>query len=433
MSTTLVGAVLNHGPENGPLSHAMVALADNADDYGLAWPSLETIALKSRCDVRTAMRRLKALEKAGWITVHRRAKGKYSVYVIDIEKLGVTLNAKSRRSGFWDDLEKKIKARRAKEGMLKLAPAKKSHDKMSPQIGLPLDVSGDTSGKFEVTTTAISHDTSGNSLKVLNRKEPSLNQRTYPTLPGREGEIDPVDRGRWNSLLVELKQGLCSTPANVERAKRWKAIKPGENDYDACFRAWWLLEVERTASGLRLITHAGDEPTTEAGIAKYEKRLQSLVRKHFELGADAEVAFEVRVGDKTSNGHTADEGQSNGNGAPHGDTESHGPNGETLVDMLLGAMPDPWHQVKCELAAQLQKLGKRDLGDKLDWYRQSIEPTRLLRIEDEGGKPVWKVLSDAPKKTRAVMSLLGRHFNLAVNKVVGGEVQIVVLNPEGGE
>jgi hypothetical protein len=243
--------------------------------------------------------------------------------------------------------------------------------------------------------------------------------------------VTEIDRVRWNNLLVELKEGLCSTPANVEAAKRWKTIKPGENDYDTCFREWWLTDVVQLQDGMHFFTVAGDRSATEAGIKKYLARLAKLVRKYFELEASRAVSFEVRraeaapTAEKTNNGQSANEGQSKSNG------ESHGANGETLVGMLLGEARDPWNLVKRELEDQLSRLGKRNVGDKLDWFHQAIEPAQLESVEMVDGKPLWKLKSPAPKKTRAVMSLLASHLNQAVNAVAGGGVRIEVLNSEG--
>ncbi len=45
----------------------LLALADCANDEGLAWPSVATIAKKSGCNERTVQRNLRALEDAGLI------------------------------------------------------------------------------------------------------------------------------------------------------------------------------------------------------------------------------------------------------------------------------------------------------------------------------------------------------------------------------
>lgn len=104
-----MGAVLNCGPKKGSMRYALVAIADNSDDYGFACPSIETIAEKACCDARTAMRLVQALERDGWMRVVRRVLfGKGSVYFIDIAKLGVTVNPKMRKSPLHGEVEKQL-------------------------------------------------------------------------------------------------------------------------------------------------------------------------------------------------------------------------------------------------------------------------------------------------------------------------------------
>ena len=45
----------------------MLCLADHADDRGLCWPSIDTIARKSGVSSTTVKSTLKKLEAAGWL------------------------------------------------------------------------------------------------------------------------------------------------------------------------------------------------------------------------------------------------------------------------------------------------------------------------------------------------------------------------------
>ena len=59
----------------------LLALADNADDDGVCWPSIDTIAAKCSTDRRTIFRQLLELESSGHITRETR-RGHSNVYHI---------------------------------------------------------------------------------------------------------------------------------------------------------------------------------------------------------------------------------------------------------------------------------------------------------------------------------------------------------------
>ena len=51
----------------------LLAIADNANDAGTAWPSVDTIARKARCSERRAQRHLRRLEALGELQVEKQA------------------------------------------------------------------------------------------------------------------------------------------------------------------------------------------------------------------------------------------------------------------------------------------------------------------------------------------------------------------------
>lgn len=77
--------------ENGPDQHGelivLLAIADWADDYGVAWPSMARLAEKARCDRRTAQRIVRRLEDKGYLSTalggiregDRRVSNRYSI------------------------------------------------------------------------------------------------------------------------------------------------------------------------------------------------------------------------------------------------------------------------------------------------------------------------------------------------------------------
>ena len=76
----------------------LLALADQANDQGLCWPSQETIASKARCSLRSVKRAVNSLRNAGLLEVEHRgregfSKGRKSnIYRLNV---GAEISAKS--------------------------------------------------------------------------------------------------------------------------------------------------------------------------------------------------------------------------------------------------------------------------------------------------------------------------------------------------
>ena len=63
MSIKLMSAVWQHAPVKGGQLLVLLALADHADDNGLCWPGVPSLAKKSRLTERQVQRILRKLEK----------------------------------------------------------------------------------------------------------------------------------------------------------------------------------------------------------------------------------------------------------------------------------------------------------------------------------------------------------------------------------
>lgn len=108
MSGLLMGAVFQVGPPEQSPAFVLLAIADNADDFGFACPSHDTIAAKARCDRRTVIRQIDFLEREGWLKVVRKIiNGKSNAYFLNLAKLGVTLSPDARRSPLHSTLLKR--------------------------------------------------------------------------------------------------------------------------------------------------------------------------------------------------------------------------------------------------------------------------------------------------------------------------------------
>lgn len=87
MSIRVMTRVWDEGPDQQGELLVLLALADFANDEGVAWPSMETIASRARMEVRSTRRVIRRLEEKGWLTVKEgggrgRGQGRASVYRI---------------------------------------------------------------------------------------------------------------------------------------------------------------------------------------------------------------------------------------------------------------------------------------------------------------------------------------------------------------
>jgi hypothetical protein len=277
----------------------MVAIADNADDFGFAFPSTETIAAKARCDVRTVYRYLDELEAEGWL--RRMAKvinGRGNAYFLNLSKLGVTLSPDARRSPVHTAL-----IRRHGDNLSRFFVPKESGDsgEISGDNPQPTQVtappshvtkeggSGDTRSHANHEPSALepSGETSA-SVEVLPLPRSGVTNAPDETL----SEANPEQLRRWDSFRMLLKEDLSAAPAVV--AKRFSEVRPGVNDFDACFRDWWLVRFSFSPGPIEFITEAADVAATQAGVEKYHNRLVQRASLLFPIVKGDRVKFTVR-------------------------------------------------------------------------------------------------------------------------------------------
>ena len=76
MSIEAMSWVWKHSKTKGSERLVLLALADNANDNGVCWPSIATIARKANLERRYVISILKNLESVGRIQIERRRMGK---------------------------------------------------------------------------------------------------------------------------------------------------------------------------------------------------------------------------------------------------------------------------------------------------------------------------------------------------------------------
>jgi len=244
-------------------------------------------------------------------------------------------------------------------------------------------------------------------------KSPS--HETGPDDPGAEAQR------LWTAFIAELGMQMHGIPIGVWSQKRWKQVsRENQDDFKACFSAWWLLKVERTPGGAVFSTYADDEDATEAGIAKYSKRLTRLLGEFFTLGKDEIPRFEVLRPELRPILGTAVDHRSQEQKPAPADGESRGSNGE-----IPAGDREAWEEVRRLAKEHLVRLAKTNSAVRLEWIEEAIEPAQLESVEDVNGRRAWTLRSPAPATTRVVLSLL----EPSMPKVARG-VAIVVLGDE---
>lgn len=73
MSIRVMSDVLDHAPVSGSKLLVLVALANFADDDGVCWPAMSTIAAKARLAERSAQRACRDMEQAGLLEISESA------------------------------------------------------------------------------------------------------------------------------------------------------------------------------------------------------------------------------------------------------------------------------------------------------------------------------------------------------------------------
>jgi len=97
VSIAVMSKVWVAGPKKHLDRYVLLAIADNANSEGFAYPSIRFLANKTRLSERTVMRAIQALEQDGWLARKKRSRdAKYSTYNIILERL--TDDSESRDS-----------------------------------------------------------------------------------------------------------------------------------------------------------------------------------------------------------------------------------------------------------------------------------------------------------------------------------------------
>lgn len=442
-----MGALVSRGPRDRTQFCVLNALANYADPFGFAFPSIETIAFDARCDLRTTRRQIMQLEADGWIYVARRVVetrkgeggGNSNAYIINLGLIGVTVPPGYKPNPLFSKVCRELQVTVTPMFATKTGPEglQVTDDLLedNPQwaTGQNHEATGQNGGGYRAPHPP-------NRINRTNRSNRSDGLKPGP-LPPAGGDVQNLSRTAepekqepasiepeklWAAFIVELREAMHDIPIGLHSAKRWKEISAEHgDDFKAAFSAWWLDGIERGPAGVVFRTLAENETVTEAGIAKYSKRLTRALRGIFRIANYVPVSFQVLrpegpsvpLGD-TSLAIAAVDTGSEADLSPTGtERENHGPNGEVPEGDL-----EAWQELQRIAAEHLVKLAKKNPAVKLEWYEQAVEPAELVEVEGMNGKRLWKVRSPDPATTRVVLGLIQPYMP----RVIRG-VAIVVM------
>ena len=85
MSIKIMSRVWEKSKQGGSQLLLLLAIADNANDGGFAWPGQEYLADKIRMSAKSIPRLTKKLQEAGELFIHNRAEqGKVTQYIVTV-------------------------------------------------------------------------------------------------------------------------------------------------------------------------------------------------------------------------------------------------------------------------------------------------------------------------------------------------------------
>jgi hypothetical protein len=293
LSTTVSSGVWQCGPAEMLPKFLLIAIADNADDFGFAFPSQDTLAQKICCDNRTVMRRLEQLEAQGWLTIYRKAvHGRANAYLINLAKIGVTVSPAARQSPLFTRV---LRMLGDTESPIHPPEGDGDTDAFSGDFPQPRQV---TKPAAQVTATpaqvTLGHLT-GDTRSHPNRKEPPREPSGEPSVsepPNEENRprsIDATTMGdgeRFGRMKLELKDLFkAGTPLAAENVSTVDA-------YERCFRDWWLVRIEPGDTLTCIVTEAACRKATVRGLVQHQARVRRAAATAFGLSGKS---FSFRV------------------------------------------------------------------------------------------------------------------------------------------
>jgi hypothetical protein len=230
--------VFQAGPPDMAERFVMLAIADNADDTGFAFPGVDVIATKSCQSVRNTLRVLKQLEVGGWLIIKRRCQGPKNQgngYQLNLAMMAYRSDTVSSRTPH-DAMASRTKERVAKKDAYK-AP----HDTVSPDV--EIEIPSDKQTTSEVTSESIRSDKSCFPI-LINHQEPSLEPKDSPLPPsgGRDIKSAFVSKDPAAQLTTLMSLLTPAAARTVAAAPMDSKPTPEESLRNPMLLGRWFLE-----------------------------------------------------------------------------------------------------------------------------------------------------------------------------------------------
>ncbi|MFE6645699.1 helix-turn-helix domain-containing protein [Nocardioides sp. NPDC057772] len=197
-------AVFARGPQHPAQRLMMLALADSANDQGVTWPSVATLAEKCSVVPRTAQRTLANLEADGWIETRSGGTNRTNVYQLRLDRLDPELSGQPAMPSAGAPVRPTPDAHVTPDKSATLTPT-------SPPPLTPTSPQGDA------------HVAEGRRPRHPNRNEPSGTIRDEPS-SGR-GSATPTAT---TPVDVELDQQSASSPPPVKPKAKRATARPAD-------------------------------------------------------------------------------------------------------------------------------------------------------------------------------------------------------------
>jgi len=262
--------------------------------------SVRELSKATRLSATAVWRNLAVLESVGVLRVIKgRGSAGSSCELADLkdaaEALGATYD--SRRTSYVLP-EARLVELRAEVAARRLALQGKAVQRKNQPAGEPVCVSqrnanegADFAASQVERNACVSQGNACVSLDgaaIEEKKEEPTNPIPYPfpregveeqTIAARR-KAAAIDAVAWGRFRLALKQSLCGT-IPFGKQKRMATIVAGIEDFDSCFRDWWLRSCEQLEASSVVVTDAAAPETTKQGLEKYRKRIEQLMVRHF--------------------------------------------------------------------------------------------------------------------------------------------------------
>ena len=236
MSIRVMSQVWDDGPLAYIDRYVLLAIADNANDDGYAYPSIEKLAEKTQMSRRTVMRSLQSLEEDGWIISRKRSRNRrFSTYEIQLGKF-----SESRGDS---QSPQKSPSRSDSHNIDEVTPSRSRGDSQSEVPQTPYIVEPSLNRQDQPPTKTVCESFGERCFKAYPKKtSPKASVAAFATLIRelRDNQRFPTLTAAGNWLLQRV-QGYAASPCVTTRPIRFvpkASAWVSEGKYDEDSSVW---------------------------------------------------------------------------------------------------------------------------------------------------------------------------------------------------